>query len=107
MIYQDIFYPLNEFIAFGGLLIAYPTICHYIARAAIVKRNNQPSSFLNALPFTLVLFFGAVLAIPFLHTYFSTKSSTIAQILVIYAIAFSVFILLFIVGLVASIAGLV
>ena len=106
----DYMYLINasrEFINFAGIMIAYPIICHYAARAATTKRNKQPATFINSIPFTLLLVFGGFLGIPFLQGYFSTKSSTNSQIMIIYAIAFGLCIILFIAAFVAAIAGLV
>ncbi len=105
--YQSVFHPLNEFIAFGGLLIAYPVVCHYAARAVLVKQTKEPATFINAIPITLLLFFGVVLGIPFLHKYFSKKNSSNTEIIIIYAIALGVCIVLFIVGFIAAITSMI
>lgn len=105
--YQYIFYALNEFVAFGGLLVAYPILSYYSAKAIAVKKYKQSVNLLNTLPFFLLLFFGTVVAIPFLHKYFSTKSSMTSQILIIYAIAFGFFIVFSIVAFFASLTGLI
>ncbi len=105
--YKYIFYALNEFTAFGGILIAYPIICHYTARAIVVKKKNKPVNFINALPYTLVLIFGTILSIPFFHGYFSNKASTNKQLIGIYVIAFGLFVFLLIIGFIASIIGLI
>ena len=105
--HQHIFHGLGEFIAIGGLLIAYPTLCHYAARAILVKKTNKPATFIRAVPFTLLLFFGAVLAIPFLQRYFSTERSTDSELVTIYAVAFGLFFLVLVIGFLASVTGLV
>ena len=105
--YRHIFYALNEFIAFGGLLIAYPVICHYAARAIVVKKDGKPATFISALPYSLLLIFGTVIGIPFLHKYFSSKTSTNNQIIIIYAIAFGLFAVIFVIGFLAAITGLI
>ena len=105
--YQHIFYALNEFIGFGGLLIAYPLICYYSARGISAKKGNKPATFVSALPFALVLVFGAVLGIPFFHKYFSTKTSTNSEVVIIYGIGIGLCIVLFVVGFLAAITGLV
>ena len=105
--YRHYFSYVNEFIGFGGLLIAYPTICHYAARAIHAKTRDIPSSFLKALPITLLLIFGTVLVIPFLHKTFSTKTSTNAEIIKIYGIGLGLFAVLLIVSFMAAITGLV
>ena len=104
---QHIFHALNEFIAFGGLLIAHPLLCHYAARAVVVKKTNRPATFIRAIPFTLLLFFGAVLAIPFLQKYFSTKTSTNSELVKVYATALGVFFVVLVIGFFASVTGLV
>lgn len=106
----DYMYLINssrEFINFGGIIIAYPLICFYAARATMVKRNNSPITLLNTIPFTLLLIFGTVIGIPFLHKYFSTKNSTPTQIIGVYAIALGICTLLFIIGFIAAIIGVV
>lgn len=104
---QHALHALGEFVASGGILIAYPLLCHYAARALVAKKTNQPASFIRAIPFTLLLFFGAVLAIPFLQKYVSTKSSSNSEIIKIYAIAFGLFFLALVIGFLASVSGLV
>ena len=105
--YKYLIYSSREFINFAGIIIAYPIVCHYAARATLVKKNNKPTTFINALPFTLLLIFGTVIGIPFLHKYFSSKVSSSSKIITIYAIAFGLFIILLIIGFIASITGLV
>lgn len=105
--YVYLIYASREFINFGGIMIAYPIVCHYVARATMAKRNSASSSFINAIPFTLLLIFGAVVGIPFMHKYFSTKPSTNSEIAIIYAIAFGLFITILIIGFFAAITGLV
>jgi len=100
-------YASREFINFGGILIAYPIICHYAARATIAKRTNKTASFIKAVPFTLLLIFGTVLGIPFMHKYFSKKTSTNSKIIIIYAIAFGICITIFIIGFIAAITGMI
>jgi len=105
--FQDAFYMLNEFVAFGGLIIGYPIICNYSARAIVYKQKNEKATFLTSIVFTLLLIFGTVLPIPFFHKYFSNKTSTNRQIIVIYAIGLCVWAVLFVIALVAAITGLV
>jgi hypothetical protein len=78
-------------------MIAYPLVCHYAARAAYIERNVHPFTFVNSLAFTLMHLFGIVVAAPFLHKYFSPKTSKNSEIIIIYAIAL---------GFMAAIAGL-
>jgi len=103
--YMYLIYSSSEFINFAGIMIAYPIVCHYAARAFYVKKNDQSATFVNSLAFTLILIFGTVLAIPFAHKYFSTKKGKNSEIIVIYAIAFGVVVILFIIGIMAAIAG--
>ncbi len=105
--YMYMIYSSRELINFAGIMIAYPVVCHYAARATYVKVNVQPATFISALAFTIMLLFGTVMAIPFLHKYFSTKTSKNSEIIIIYAIAFGLVIILFIIGFMAAIAGLV
>lgn len=105
--YMYLIYASREFINFGGIIIAYPLVCHYAARATMAKKNDKPATFINAIPFTLLLIFGTVLGIPFMHQYFSKKASTNSEVVIIYAIAFGLCILLFIIGFIAAITGMV
>ena len=105
--YMYLIYASREFINFGGIIIAYPIVCHYAARATSAKRNGKPATISNAIPFTLMLVFGTIIGVPFLHRYFSTKSSKNSEIISIYAIAFGLCIALFIAGFIAAITGLV
>ncbi len=100
-------YAARELINFSGIIIAYPIVCLYAASAATLKRNTQQATFVHAIPFTLLLIFGTVLGIPFLHKYFSTKTSTNSEIVIIYSIAFGFCIILFIVGFIAAVTGLI
>ncbi|MFS4494322.1 hypothetical protein [Maribacter sp. 2308TA10-17] len=105
--YVYLIYASREFINFGGILIAYPIVCHYAARATMVKRTNKPASLIGAIPFTLLLLFGTVLGIPFVHNYFSSKTSTKSEVLIIYAISLGLFFLILVIGFIAAITGLV
>lgn len=105
--YMYLMYSSREFINFGGIIIAYPIVCHYAASAVTVRRRNQAAIFVNTLPYTLLLIFGAMIGIPLLHKYFSQKTSTKSQIIIIYAIAFSLCVVIFVIGFIAAITGLV
>lgn len=105
--YRFIFHATSEFIAFGGLLIVYPLLCHYAARAAVVKKTNEPATLIKAIPFTLLLFFGAVIVMPFLHKHFSTKTSSNSEIISVYVKAFAVFMTVLVIGFLASVTGFV
>lgn len=105
--YLYLIYASREFINFGGIMMAYPIVCHYAARAATAKRKNKPATFVQAIPFTILLIFGTVLGLPALHKYVSRRPSTNSQIITIYAIAFGLFVIMMIVGFIAAITGLV
>ncbi len=105
--YDYLIYSSREFINFAGIIIAYPIVCYYAAKATLINKNNKPSNFINALPFTLLLIFGTVIGIPFLHKYFSSKASSPSKIIIIYAIALGLFMVLLIIGFIAAITGLV
>ena len=55
--FQSFYYMLNEFIAWGGLIISYPLLCHFAARALVVKKTNQAASFIQSIPNTVILVF--------------------------------------------------
>ncbi|AXT62276.1 hypothetical protein D1816_18540 [Aquimarina sp. AD10] len=105
--YLSLIYASREFINFSGIMIAYPIVCHYAARAVMVKRSGESATFISAIPFTLLLIFGTVLGIPFLHKYFSRNSSTNQEVLVMYAIGFGLFLLILVIGFIAAITGMV
>jgi hypothetical protein len=105
--YLHLISAFQEFINFGGIIIAYPIICHYTARATMVKRSNKQGTFLNAIPFTLLLIFGTVLGVPFLHKYFSNKETKNSEIVKFYAIGFVFFMVSLIIGFIAAITGVV
>ncbi|QCW98660.1 hypothetical protein FGM00_00430 [Aggregatimonas sangjinii] len=104
--YRYLIYASKEFMSFGGIMIAYPIVCHYAARAVTAKRNNSPATFVQAIPLTLLLIFGTVLGIPFLHPHFSSRSSKNSRILTVYAIAFGLLVFIVIIGFVAAVTGL-
>lgn len=97
----------REFVNFGGIMIAYPMVCHYAARAATAIRNKKPATFVQALPFTLFLIFGTVIGVPFLHNHVSTKTSTNSELMMTYAVAMGLCIMIFVIGLIAAITGLI
>lgn len=105
--YLSLISASREFVNFGGIMIAYPVVCHYAARAATAKRNKKPATFIQALPFTLFLIFGTVVGVPFLHNYLSEKTSANSELMRIYAFAVGLCIITFIIGLAAAITGLV
>jgi len=105
--YMFLIYASREFINFGGIIIAYPLVCYFAARATMAKRGGKLATFINTIPFTLLLIFGTVLGIPFMHNHFTDKTSTNSEVLIIYGIAFALFITILIIGFVAAITGLV
>jgi hypothetical protein len=105
--YLYLVYAPREFINFGGIMIAYPIVCHFAARAATSKRNKKSATFIDSIPFTLFLVFGTVLGIPFLHKYFSVKTSSNSEIVIIYSVAFGLCAVIFIVAFMAAITGLI
>lgn len=105
--YMYLIYASREFINFGGILIAYPIVCHYAARATMIKRSGKSATFVGAIPFTLLLIFGTVVGIPFMHKYFSTKTSENSKIIIVYGIAFGLFMLISVIGFLAAITGMV
>ena len=102
-----LFNVAREFVNFGGIIIAYPIVCHYAARAATSNRIGKPATFVNSIPFTLFLIFGVILGIPFLHKHFTKNPSTNSEIMMVYAIAAGLFISILILGFIAAITGLV
>lgn len=98
-------YATRETVNFMGIMIAYPTICHFSARAIFSIKNNKDATFFSALFFSLLVIFIPI-SIPYLHKYFSTKKSTQKEILKIYLIAFCICAVLFFVGLIAAVSGL-
>ncbi|MFS4446670.1 hypothetical protein [Maribacter sp. 2307UL18-2] len=105
--YKYLINAAREFVNFGGIMIAYPIVCHYAARAATAKRNKKPATFIQALPFTLFLIFGTVIGVPFLHNHVSENTSTNAELMRTYAFAIGLCAIAFIIGLAAAITGLV
>ncbi len=103
--YDYLFNAPREFVNSIGILIAYPIICHYAARATFATRNGKPATFIKAIPYTLILVFGTVLAIPFLHQYFNDATQKKSQLIPIYVIAIGLCMLLFIIGFIAAITG--
>ncbi len=104
---SNLFSMANEFISFAGLVIAYPIACHYAARAVYYKKHGEKPSFSKTLPITALLIFSVVLCVPYFHKNFSTKVSTNKQIATIYIIAFIVYAFIFVISLIAAIAGLI
>jgi hypothetical protein len=98
-------YATRETVNFIGIMVAYPTICHFSARAIFNIKNNKDATFFSALPLSLLLIFIPI-CIPYFHKYFSIQKSTNKEILKIYLIAFSICILLFVGAFFAAITGL-
>lgn len=101
-----IFYALSEFINFAGLIVAYPLICHYAARAIYIKKNNKVASFFKSIGYTILLIFMPI-SIPFFHNYFSSATSENQQIVNVYLVALSILVLLAISAFVLAILGLI
>jgi hypothetical protein len=100
-----IIFASTEVVNLIGLLVCYPIICHYSARAICVYKNGKNATLANSIAFTLLLIFIPI-CIPFLHNYtrvIKTKTNTLLKI---YAIGFGLIILIFIIVLVASIFGI-
>ncbi|MDY7396144.1 hypothetical protein UMM65_12910 [Aureibaculum sp. 2210JD6-5] len=103
---RSVFSILSETISFAGLLIAYPLICHYAARAVFIKKHNQATSFSKNIVYTLLLIFIPI-SIPFFHNYFSSVRSENHQLVKIYLIALGILMLLAISTFVLAILGLI
>jgi len=103
--YLHFIYVFREFINFEGIIIAYPIVCHYAARAIMVKQNAKPATFINAFPYTLLLLFGTVLGIPFMHKCFGTKVSGNSEIIIIYVIGVALFLIILVIGFIAASTG--
>lgn len=102
--YTWLLYATRETINFVGLLILYPIICHYSARAIYIKKNNSNATFVNSIAYTLLLICIPI-CIPFLQRYFSpikTKKNTLIKI---YAIGMGILTILFIIAFIAAITG--
>lgn len=98
-------YATRETVNFLGIMIAYPIICHFSARAIFSIKNNKNATFLSALPYSLLLIFIPI-CIPYFHKHFSVLKSTQKEIFKIYVIAFCICILLFFGAFFAAITGL-
>ena len=101
-----VFYALSEWINSIGLLISYPVICHYAARAIYIKKENDTPTITKTIGYTLLLIFIPI-SIPFAHNYFSSIRSENRQLAVIYLIALGILTLLAISVFVLAILGLV
>jgi len=104
--YVWILYASRETINFIGLLILYPILCHYSARSIYVHKTKAAATFSNSIVFTLLLIFIPI-AIPFLHKYVSPVEVNNRQLIVIYAIGFGIVCVIFVMALIASIAGII
>ncbi|MBJ2175720.1 hypothetical protein JBL43_15815 [Aureibaculum sp. A20] len=101
-----VFYALSEWVNSVGLLISYPVICHYAARAIYIKKANDTPTITKTIGYTLLLIFMPV-SIPFAHHYFSSIRSENRQLVLIYLIALGILTLLAILFFVLAIIGLV
>lgn len=102
--YTWLLYATRETINFVGLLILYPIICHYSARAIYVKKNNANATLTNSIAYTLLLIFIPI-CIPFLQNYFSPSKTKKNTLIKIYAIALAIMTLLFVIAFIAAVAG--
>lgn len=99
-----IFYAIREVINFAGLLIFYPIICHYSARAVFVHREDKVATFKNSILYTLLIIFIPI-SIPFLHNYISPVKTKINKLFIVYGIGLLFVIVIFFIALIASISG--
>ncbi|WP_299101057.1 hypothetical protein [uncultured Winogradskyella sp.] len=104
--YTWIMYAARETINFVGLLVLYPIICHYSARAIYVKKNNAAATFVKSIPFTLLLIFIPI-SIPFFQNYFSPIKTNQNTLIKIYVLGLGIILLLFMTGLIAAFTGAV
>ncbi|NRD24191.1 hypothetical protein HNV10_13110 [Winogradskyella litoriviva] len=102
--YTWVLYATRETINFVGLLILYPVICHYSARAIYVKKNNSDATFVNSIAYTLLLIFIPI-SIPFFQKYFSPNKTQKNTLIKIYALALGILTLLIIIAFIAAITG--
>ena len=93
---------LREIINTIGLVICYPLICHYSARAVYAHEKNERTTFSNSLIYTLLLIFIPI-CIPFLHKFVNPVKTENSTFIKIYAIAFGIMILT---GLLAMITAM-
>lgn len=97
----------RESINFVGIVIAYPLVCFYSARSIIARQKTKIIPLVKTILLTMLLVFGTVLSIPFLHKYFSDKKSTDSQVVRVYIIGFIVFLFTGLIGVAATMFGLV
>ncbi|WP_117884282.1 hypothetical protein [Aureibaculum luteum] len=100
-----VFYALSEWVNSVGLLISYPIICHFTARAIYIKKDNDTPTITKTIGYTLLLIFLPII-IPFAHNYFSSIRSENRQLVLIYLIALGILTLLAISVFVLAILGL-
>lgn len=101
-----ILYASRETINFIGLLVCYPILCHYSARAIFVAKNKENATFSNAIGYTLLLIFIPI-SIPFLHNYFSPVKTEKNTLIKIYAIGLGITFFIFVIGFIAAISGII
>ena len=107
--YNNYTWVLNatrETINFAGLLIFYPVICHYSARAISAKKNNSMATFSNSIATSLLLIFFPF-CIPFFQKYFSTVKTEKNTLIKIYTLGLGLMTFLFIITFIAAITGVV
>ncbi|WP_299107738.1 hypothetical protein [uncultured Winogradskyella sp.] len=102
--YTWVLYATRETINFVGLIVLYPIICHYSARAIYVKKNNSDATFVNSTAYTLLLIFIPI-SIPFFQKYFSPNKTVKNTLVKIYALALGILTLLVIIAFIATING--
>lgn len=99
--------PSREIVNFIGILMAYPLVCYYAARAIAQRQDNKLPPLVSTLLITFVLVFGTTLAIPFFHQYITTKPVDSRKVTVMYLTFFACLILVFIISFFLAIVGLV
>ncbi|NRD19915.1 hypothetical protein HNV08_07640 [Winogradskyella eckloniae] len=104
--YTWLLYASIEIINSIGLLILYPTICHYSARAIYAKKHARKTTWINALPYTLLLIFLPI-SIPVFQNHFSPIKTEQKTLVKLYVLGFILIAILFIVGFIAAISGLI
>ncbi len=87
-----------------GLIIGYPVICHYAARALLSKSTKKKITFTKALGYSLLLLFIPI-SIPFSHLYRHEGKSKTTNLIKLYGIAAFLLFVLFCIALIAAFSG--